>query len=613
MVSRSSGKRSLKKSLKKSSSKSSKKLSGKRGKKRDKQAKDAGVVDAGSVRGRKGKGRKGKSAKSAATVKNDSAIIESEVELSPRQKLVLERAAAAKRKKTISFIVTVFFCCAFAGLLVGLILGPKLGAGVFGALMCLILSFKYQRLALYAFIIYIPFAGTVTYSLGGNSLLQIAKDIFYIPALIGVFQFCRKYKLPLILPKAIKPPLILLAIVVAATTLVTNVPDQIGQVEGKLPIVMAIWGAKLLFGYVPLVACMYYLIRNKEDLVGFLRMQAVLVLIASSMGLVQYVMLSTGMCQGTTGVGEEMFRASLEARCFVGGSLLYSPAVGQIRLPGTFVAPWQWGWFLISAVFFSFGTTFSDRSIFWRLAGAVSLLAVFVMAVVSGQRIALVLVPTIFVGLLFLTGQYRNLKRFLPMGVLLGLIVGYLIVSNPEVVTGRVESLISRWEASPPQQFIAEQFEQVWQDQEGIFGNGVGRATNSARTFGKTRLIETYHPKLIYELGPLGLMAAMALYTTLTVATFRIYRKTKDKSLRIYAASMWVFIFFISYCPYYYPLDVDPVGVYYWLAAGIVLKIPEIERQEAEKAAALLNPDEPLPTTRAGRRRQKLKAVPTFE
>ena len=43
---------------------------------------------------------------------------------------------------------------------------------------------------------------------------------------------------------------------------------------------------------------------------------------------------------------------------------------------------------------------------------------------------------------------------------------------------------------------------------------------------------------------------------------------------------MWVFVLFISYFPYYYPLDVDPVNVYYWLAAGIALKVPEIDRQE---------------------------------
>ena len=535
--------------------------------------------------------------------------------LSPRQKLVLERAAVARRKETISFIFSSFFGCAFVGLLFALLVGPKEGIAAGGALMCLILSFKYQRLALYAFIIYVPFAGTVIYALGGSPILQIAKDIFYIPALIGVYQFCRKNKLPIILPKQIKPPLIFLVIIVAVTALITNVPDQfIGGEGNSLPVIMAIWGAKVIFGYVPLVACIYYLIRNKEDLIFFLRMQAVLVLVASGLGLIQYFMLKTGYCAGTRGVGDEMFRASLSARCFVGGSLLYSPDVGQIRLPGTFVAPWQWGWFLISGAFFSFGTTFSDRSAIWRAVGLVSLVAVMVMAVVSGQRIALVLVPFSIGLLTILTGQVVNLKRFLPIGIILGIILSYLVVNNPAVIQGRIESLISRWEASPPQQFMAEQFDQVWKEQEGIFGHGVGRATNSARKFGKTTLIETYHPKVIYELGPLGLIAVMAVYTTLTVVTFRVYRNTKDRNLRSYAASMWVFILFISYSPYYYPLDVDPVAVYYWLAAGIVLKIPELERQEREKAAALaIAASGEEPPVASKRRRGQSKAKPTFE
>lgn len=514
-------------------------------------------------------------------LKADQSAVES---LSPRQKLLQERAAIARRKKTISYLTSVILGCAFAGLLIGLIIEPKAGVAAGGALACLMISSKYQRLALYAFIIYIPFAGTVTYALGGNPLLQIAKDIFYVPALIGVYQFCRKNRLPIILPRAIKPPLILLIIVVSITILVTNLPDQIMQVEGRFPMIMAIWGAKILFGYIPVVACIYYLIRNLEDLVFILRLQAVLVLVACSLGLIQYFMLKTGICSGTLGLGAEMFRASLESRCFVGGSLLYAPSMGQIRLPGTFVAPWQWGWFLISGVFFSFGSTFSDKSLLWRTVGGISLVVLMIMAVISGQRIALALVP-FFIGVLtILTGQIKNLKRFLPIVVVLGFVLFYLIISNPDVVQARLDSFVSRWEAAPPQQFIEEQFSQALASQNGLFGKGVGRATNSARTFGSTTLIETYHAKVMHEIGIIGLMAVLALYTTLTVVTFRVYRQTQDKGLRSYAAAMWVYICFISYCPYYYPLDVDPVGVYYWLAAGIILKIPELERQEREKA-----------------------------
>ena len=532
-------------------------------------------------------------------------------ELSPKEQLRAERAAATLRRKNITFVSLTFLSCIFLGLIVGLLVEPKVGAALGGGLLCLLLSFRYQRLALYAFIIYIPFGGTITYELGGSALLQLAKDVFYIPALIGVYQFCRKNRFPIILPQALKPPLIMLMIIVVITALLTNIPDQISGEGGKYPVAMAVLGIKLLFGYVPLVACIYYLIRDKADLVWLLRLQTVLVLAACSLGAVQYFMLKTGMCVGTTGTGQDLFRASLDARCFVGGSLLYSPEQGQIRLPGTFVAPWQWGWFLISAAFFSFGTTFSDKSAFWRLVGLVSLVAVMVMATVSGQRVALVVVPAALVALTVITGQVANLKRFIPIGVVLGLILTYLVVSNPAVLEARINSLESRWDASPPQQFMAEQFSQVWKEQEGIFGHGVGRATNSARSLGSTSLIETYHPKLIYEIGPLGLIAALVVYTVLTVVTFKAYRKTKDKNLRSYAASMWVFILFISYWPYYYPLDVDPVAVYYWLAAGVVLKIPELERQEQAAAAEALDLAAMEATGKVGKRRPK-KAVPTF-
>jgi len=44
------------------------------------------------------------------------------------------------------------------------------------------------------------------------------------------------------------------------------------------------------------------------------------------------------------------------------------------------------------------------------------------------------------------------------------------------------------------------------------------------------------------------------------------------------------YILFISYNPYYYPLSVEPVSVYYWLFAGILLKLPEISDKLEDEA-----------------------------
>lgn len=501
------------------------------------------------------------------------------VELSPKEQRRLKREAAKAQRELIQYTAFSLLAAVLVGLLLALLVEPKIGVGALVAVLCLALSFKYPRQAIFAFIIYLPFSGTVTYGLGGSGILQLAKDAIYIPALMGVVQFCRKHQQPFIVPPALKLPLGILLTLVSMTFLFVNVPQQLAA-EGEYPVLIGVLGLKILLGYLPLIACIYYLIRSREDLDFLLRIQVVLILVCCGLGLVQFLMLKTGICQGTVGTGEDLFKASLDARCFVGGSLLYSPSQGQIRLPGTFVAPWQWGWFLISSGFFCFGTTFSDRNPFWRMVGLIALVSVCIMAVLSGQRIALALVPVTVVALLFLTGQIANLKRFIPIGIGLGIILSVLMVQNPALISQRWDSFQSRWEASPPQKFIREQFEWAIDKQEGILGRGLGRATNSARMFGQVQLVETYHPKILFEIGPLGLIATLALYTVLVVVTFRAYRSVKDPNLRGYAASMWVFVLFISYFPYYYPLDVDPVNVYYWLAAGIVLKLPAIDRQE---------------------------------
>ena len=500
--------------------------------------------------------------------------------LTHKERIALKRKAAKERKALIRYTVTSLFASALAGVLLGLLAEPKLGVGATFALLCLTLSFKYPRQAIYAFIIYIPFSGTVTYALGGSSILQLAKDAFYVPAVIGVIQFCRKNRLPILIPKSIKLPVGILLTICLFTLVLVNGAQELEATGGEKPFLMGILGLKILLGYLLMITCIYYLIRNKEDLYFLLRTQVVLILVCCGLCFVQYLMLKTGICRGTVGVGETLFKASLQSKCFVGGSLLYTPSHGQIRLPGTFVAPWQWGWFLISSAFFSFGTAFSDRSPFWRMMGLYSMAAVFIMAVLSGQRIALGLVPVAVVTLLLLTGQIANLKRFVPIGIGLGLILGFLMIKNPEVVQQRWQSFQDRWNASPPHEFVKQQFLHSIKDQDGLFGNGLGRGTNATRVFGEVRLIETYHPKVLFEIGPLGLLSVLVLYTALTVAVFKAYRATKEPDLRGYAASMWVFVLFISYFPYYYALDVDPVNVYYWLAAGIALKLPEIDRLE---------------------------------
>jgi hypothetical protein len=572
---------------------------------------------------------KPRSAKTRKNKKTQSSKLAPETSPNQRQEsLAQKRRAKEARNKLISLVTFSLFFAVLFGVPLALAVDVKTGILISLGIPCLILGYNYPRQAIWLFLIYLPFNGTVTYWIGGgNALFQLSKDVFYIPALIGLVQECRRKRKPILIPKKLMPTLGFLLFSALLTLLIVNgmkqfslpacsslsdyekvlrdaagnfILDQRGIViktpclEGT-PFMQGLLGLKVLMGYIPLIFCAYYLIEDKKKLLFLGRLLVTLAIICCVLGLAQYWMLKTGRCAGTEGIAEEfglsgdaLFKTNILAKCLVGGSVLYAPTYGVIRLPGTFVSPWHWSWFLVSNAAFSFATAFSDTSRVWRGAGIVSMVLLFINGIICGQRLAFALVPVIIVVLLILTGQFANLKRFIPLGIgLVILSVVALSFFNPDFIQQRVDSFVGRWNQSPPQAFIQNQIDFALRNQGGLLGKGLGTATNSARAFGPVSLIETFHPKLFYEVGLLGFIAFMVFITHLTLLTYKAYRSVRDKAIRSFASSFWVFVLIIGYFPYWYPLDTDPVAVYYWLIAGVIFKLPEIDKQEREKIASL--------------------------
>ncbi|MFZ9739145.1 MAG: hypothetical protein ACO3EZ_14160 [Prochlorotrichaceae cyanobacterium] len=480
--------------------------------------------------------------------------------------------------------------CSVLGAIVYFTAGDKVGLALGAGSFAMILSWQYPRGALWFFFLYMPFAGTVTYWLvNGNTLFQLAKDAFYIPALISLFlAISRTKKKKFFHPKVILPSLWLLVSFCFLSLLFVSIPRQF--LEGGLLFAQGLLGLKVLIGYIPLIFLMQILIRGKRELWFLNRTHVLLAIVCCGLCFLQYFFLSTGRCQGTDHLqGAALFETTLDAKCLVGGSLLYSPSQGVIRLPGTFVAPWQWGWFLIGNAYLTFAGAFADPSWRWRTVSFGGMVSVTAAAVISGQRVALALVPASFLLLLVLTGQLLNVKRLVQVG--LGAIVTGLFAwfQYRDLIISRIENFQGRWQASPADDMIAHQFGFVWKAMKGpelLLGHGLGSATNSARMFGNTWLIETWFPKLLFETGLLGVALFLIFVTVLSVAGFQYYRRLQDRSLKDLAACYWVFVLFISYQTYYYPLDVDPVAVYYWMMLGVLFRLPEIDRpQEADSVS----------------------------
>jgi len=459
-----------------------------------------------------------------------------------------------------------------------------LGAGI---VIALAIAYGYPRLGLWAFLIYLPFGGTISYGIGSvyqavggevtynNSiyaLFHLAKDAFYFPALLAIFISGFGFNW---FKKPERKPLVLTILVLLGFCLLTmlfvNLPQELEAQRGS-PLLMAVMGLKVWLGYIPLIICADYLIRDKQDLSLLMRLTVILILICCGLCLMQYLLLVNGICEGSSNLPEPANnRASLQARCFVGGSLLYNPKWGLIRLPGTFVSPWQWGWFLIASIFFAFGGSVSESSRNWKIVSWGAIAFILIISLLSGQRISLLLVPIIFLVLLFVTETNKKI-----LGIKLGIITFLaMIASSLGIVQERVSNFIARWNYAPPTGFILKEYKRVLNSFE-LLGNGLGTTASAVRRLGKIELIEVFHGKLLYEIGLGGLLAFIAVVSVLTWLTFKAYQQIKDKSLRRLGICLWVFVLFISYNIYYYPLVVDPVAVYYWFFAGVLLKLPEI-------------------------------------
>lgn len=475
-------------------------------------------------------------------------------------------------------------------LLIGLLLfanGVSISTTILSsiALIILVLCYRYPRQGLWAFLIYLPFAGTISYWVGNDHFIfHLAKDGFYIPALIGLIVELRKKKLPFIVPPQLRIPLLILFTIALVTLFAVNGVQQRHATIDNQPFAVGLFGLKVLLGYIPLITCAYYLIETRKEVKFLTRLQVVLIIICCILGLIQFILIITGYCADNSGLPEHLLlRANVQRKCLVGGALGYFPSENFIRLPGTFVAPWHWSWFLVSSTFFCFATAFSDPKLKWRLTGLAALSLVMLNAIICGQRTALLAVPSIIILLLVVTSHISRLKRLLVIFVGMATLILATSVFAPEVMSERVDSFIGRWNADPPAVFLTKQTNWSLKAHRGFLGNGLGQATTAARGLGKTRLIEAYYPKLYYEIGPFGVAAFLFLVTTITILGFKSYHQLIDHNLWGYGITFWIFIVLISYNPYWYPLDTDPVAVYYWFIVGVLFKLPKIQQQEQKK------------------------------
>jgi hypothetical protein len=87
--------------------------------------------------------------------------------------------------------------------------------------------------------------------------------------------------------------------------------------------------------------------------------------------------------------------------------------------------------------------------------------------------------------------------------------------------------------------------------------------------------LENYYAKAVYELGLPGLLIVGGLFVAIVFAGLRVHARMRSPVLRCWASALVAFFVVILLNSFKgWLVDLDPVNVYYWVFAGILLKLP---------------------------------------
>ena len=112
---------------------------------------------------------------------------------------------------------------------------------------------------------------------------------------------------------------------------------------------------------------------------------------------------------------------------------------------------------------------------------------------------------------------------------------------------------------------------------------------------------ESWWVKVILELGVPGLLLFAALLGWLVVRAYRAHRAVRDPRLIAVSAALLGFVIWVVlYLTKGPAIDLDPVNVYFWLFAGVLLRLPTFSREPIAATVASAAPEIGISTEAVG-------------
>jgi hypothetical protein len=439
----------------------------------------------------------------------------------------------------------------------------------------LFVGLKNWRWSIYGLLCYLPVSGIailVSYgtSRGERAVALLAKDfVFIIPAYVGFLWYFVKRRRKFWFPGA---PLVLFGLLALIVLIQAFNPDLPNHLVGLI-------GIKIWLFYIPLFFLGYYLVQSRRQLFTLLGAMGALAIVPAVIGIVEAIMYWSGYSQTVwSAYGGASLAATQNHTTFVlpGGCTIS-------RVPSTFSFFYQYYLFLAAMIAVAYAWWRGGRPAGRQLKFGGALVGLLLVAVfTSGLRGAFLFIPVLVLLMLGLSWKSANRIPVLAVGGGLCAFGALAVVMGTAVcgVTSHVTKTIGIEGPQLGPHGIQSAVHKTW------LGLGAGADSTGARyafpnvtlktNFGT--LQEPWYIKTYLELGVFGLIIVLALLLTILVRGIQVHRRLRDPRLKVVSAALVALIVLVLlYNAKAQYLDFDPMNVYFWLFAGILMRLPLLQ------------------------------------
>jgi hypothetical protein len=432
------------------------------------------------------------------------------------------------------------------------------------------------RWPIYALLVYLPVSGVAVLAAypgrWERAVAILAKDfVFVIPAYLlfaGYFLLRRRrfwFK---------GAPLVLFGLLALIVVIQAFNPDLPNHLVGLI-------GIKVWLFYIPLFFLGYHLVENRDQLFRVLGLMSLVAIVPAVIGLTEVVLYYSGHAQTVYDVyGDAAAPATQNFTMFV-----LSHGCTIRRVPSTFSFFYQYYLFGAAMVAISFAWWRGSRPAGRQLpAAGLAFLIIFLAAMFSGVRLGFLAIPLLVGAIIVLAIRSRNR---LPWAVVAAAVACLAIAGGTAAgicgLAAHFSQTTSMEAGDVGARSVSEAVHKTW------LGLGAGSDSSSARyAFPNVELKtsvgsvqESWYVKAWLELGAFGLAIVLALLGTLVYRLFRVHLRIRDPRLKFVSAAIlalvgWVLVYSLK-AQYF---DLDPINIYFWLFAGILMGLPRLERRE---------------------------------